>query len=151
MSKILIAVYELGLFSTGRNFPRGIIFALSFDVHSPPIGLQNYFALGGISHLERHFVLFKDQFAESGRQKTKENIIPHGKFRLVGNDPQAAKNVVSARKIPPGRKWPLRTRGYAFLSTVGDLCGGMLYDVIGWLQKIQNLSSHFEQVERNRQ
>ena len=32
-------------------------------------------------------VAFKDQLAESGRQKTKENIIPRGKFRLVENDP----------------------------------------------------------------
>ena len=28
----------------------------------------------------------KDQLAESGCQKTKENIIPRGKFRLVEND-----------------------------------------------------------------
>ena len=28
----------------------------------------------------------KDQLAESVRQKTKENIIPRGKFRLVEND-----------------------------------------------------------------
>ena len=46
-------------FSTWRNFPRG-----------------------------GHFLLFKDQLAESGRQKTKENI-PLGKFRLVENDPEA--------------------------------------------------------------
>ena len=30
---------------------------------------------------------FRDQLAESARQKIKENIIPRGKFRLVGNDP----------------------------------------------------------------
>ena len=38
-------------------------------------------------HAERHFLLFKDQLVESGRQKTKENIIPHGNFRLVENSP----------------------------------------------------------------
>ena len=41
------------------------------------------FPQGGIFRAERHFLLFKDQLAESGRQNTKENIIPHGKFRLV--------------------------------------------------------------------
>ena len=45
-------------FSTGLNFPRGAT-----------------------------FLFFKDQLAESGRQKTKENIIPRGKFRLVENGP----------------------------------------------------------------
>ena len=30
---------------------------------------------------------FKDQLAESGSKKTKENIILHGKFCLVENDP----------------------------------------------------------------
>ena len=40
----------------------------------------------GILHAERHFLLFKDQLAENGRQKTKENIILRGKFRLVEND-----------------------------------------------------------------
>ena len=48
---------------------------------------EGYFPLGGIFRAERHFLLFKDQLAESGRQKTKENIIPRGKFRLVENDP----------------------------------------------------------------
>ena len=33
------------------------------------------------------FFCLKDQLAESGRQKTKENIIPRGKFRPVENDP----------------------------------------------------------------
>ena len=28
--------------------------------------------------MERHFLLFKGQLAESGRQKTKENVIPRG-------------------------------------------------------------------------
>ena len=36
--------------------------------------------------MERHFLLFKDQLEESGRQKQKkENIIPRGKFRQVEN------------------------------------------------------------------
>ena len=48
---------------------------------------KGHFPLGGIFRVERHFLLFKDQLAESGRQKTKENIIPCGKFRLVENDP----------------------------------------------------------------
>ena len=46
-----------------------------------------HFPLGGIFRAERHFVLLKDQLAESGRQNTKENIIPRGKFRPVENDP----------------------------------------------------------------
>ena len=46
-----------------------------------------YFPQGGIFRAERHFLLFKDQLAESGRQKTKETIIPRGKFRLVENNP----------------------------------------------------------------
>ena len=44
-------------FSTGRNFPRGVT-----------------------------FLVFKYELAESGRQNTKENIIPRGKFCLVEND-----------------------------------------------------------------
>ena len=48
---------------------------------------SGHFPLGRIFRAERHFLLFKDQLAESGRQKTKENIIPRGKFCLVENDP----------------------------------------------------------------
>ena len=44
---------------------------------------QGNFPLGGIFGAERHFLLFKDQLAESGRQKTKENIIPRGNFLLI--------------------------------------------------------------------
>ena len=55
---------------------------------------EGYFPLGGIFRAERHFLLFKDQLAESGRQKTKENIIPRGKFRLVENDPKNKLNGV---------------------------------------------------------
>ena len=51
---------------------------------------KGYFPLGGIFRAERHFLLFKDQLAESGRQKTKENIISRGKFRLVENDPKVS-------------------------------------------------------------
>ena len=54
-----------------------------FELHTT----QGYFPLGGIFRAERHFLLFKDQLGESERQKTKENIIPRGKFRLVDNDP----------------------------------------------------------------
>ena len=50
---------------------------------------EGYFPLGGIFRAEQHFLLFKDQLAESGRQKTKENIIQRGKFRLVENSPKA--------------------------------------------------------------
>ena len=46
-----------------------------------------HFPLGGIFRAERHFLLFKDQLAESGRQKTEEILIPRGKFRLVENGP----------------------------------------------------------------
>ena len=48
---------------------------------------KDHFPLGGIFREERHFVLFEDQLAESGRQKTKENITPCGQFRLVENGP----------------------------------------------------------------
>ena len=47
--------------------------------------LEVHFPLGRIFRAERHFLLFKDQLAESGRQKTKENIIPRGKFHPVEN------------------------------------------------------------------
>ena len=50
---------------------------------------KGHFPLGGVFRAERHFVLFKDQLAESGSQKTKENIIPRGKFRQVENGPKA--------------------------------------------------------------
>ena len=49
---------------------------------------EGHFPLGGIFRAERQFLLFKDQLAESGRQKAKENIIPRGKFRLVENGPK---------------------------------------------------------------
>ena len=48
---------------------------------------EGHFPPGGIFRAERHFLLFKDQLEESVCQKTKENIIPRGKFRLVENDP----------------------------------------------------------------
>ena len=48
---------------------------------------EGRFPFCGIFRAERHFLLFKDQLVESGRQKTKENIIPREKFRLVENDP----------------------------------------------------------------
>ena len=48
---------------------------------------EGHFPLGGIFREERHFLLFKDQLVESERQKTKENIISHGKLRLVDNGP----------------------------------------------------------------
>ena len=41
---------------------------------------KGHFPLGGIFRAERHFLLFEDQLVESGRQKTKENIIPRGNF-----------------------------------------------------------------------
>ena len=46
---------------------------------------KGHFPPGGIFRAERYFLLFKDQLAESGSQKTKENIIPRGKFHLVEN------------------------------------------------------------------
>ena len=49
--------------------------------------LKGHFPLSGIFCAERHFLLFKDQLAESGRQKTKENITPRGKFLQVENGP----------------------------------------------------------------
>ena len=44
---------------------------------------KGYFPLGGIFHMERHFLLFKDKLEEGGLQKTEENIILRGKFHLV--------------------------------------------------------------------
>ena len=41
---------------------------------------KGHFPLGGIFRAERHFLLFDDQLAESGRQKTKKIS-----FRLVEN------------------------------------------------------------------
>ena len=46
---------------------------------------KGHFPLGGIFRAELHFLLFKDQLAESGSQKTKYH---------------------SARKIPPSGKQP---------------------------------------------
>ena len=48
----------------------------------------HYHILKAIFH-QRHFLLFKDELAEGEDQKTKENITPLGKFRPVGNDPNA--------------------------------------------------------------
>ena len=48
---------------------------------------KGHFSLGRIFYEERHFLLFNDQLAQSGRQTTKENIIPRGKFRLVEDSP----------------------------------------------------------------
>ena len=56
------------------------------EVRMQRLNLKDHFPLGGIFRAERHFLLFKDQLVESGRQKTKENIISRGKFRLVEND-----------------------------------------------------------------
>ena len=47
--------------------------------------LEVIFPLGGIFRAERHFLLFKDQLSENGRQKTKRKyhsgrkILPSGK------------------------------------------------------------------------
>ena len=57
--------------------------------------------------MERHFLLFKDQLAESGRQKTKENIIPRGKFRQVENDPKAAVKWTIPPKEAASLLWPI--------------------------------------------
>ena len=43
---------------------------------------KGHLPLGGIFRAEQHFLLFEDQLVESGRQKTKENIIPRGNFAL---------------------------------------------------------------------
>ena len=51
---------------------------------------KGHFPLDGIFRAEQHFLLFKDQLADSGCQKTKEHIIPRGKFRPVENDPKTA-------------------------------------------------------------
>ena len=49
---------------------------------------KGHFRPGGLFRAERHFLLFKDQLEVSRHQKTKQNIIPHGKFRLVENGPK---------------------------------------------------------------
>ena len=46
---------------------------------------KGHFPLDRIFRAEPHFLLFKDQLAESGRQKTKENVAPRGKLHLVEN------------------------------------------------------------------
>ena len=71
-----------------------------------------YFSLGGILREERHFLLFKDQLAESGRQKIKENIIPRGKFLLVENDP----NMTSLQPIWQAFQTYNDCTGYAVVS-----------------------------------
>ena len=43
----------------------------------------------------------KDQLVESGRQKTKENIIPHRKFRLAENDPKSFYKVLQSTSQNP--------------------------------------------------
>ena len=49
---------------------------------------KDHFPPGGIFLAERHFLLFKDQLAESGRQKAKENNILCGKFLLIEKGPK---------------------------------------------------------------
>ena len=44
---------------------------------------KGHFQPGGIFLAERHLLLFDDHLAVSGHQKTKENIILRGKFRLA--------------------------------------------------------------------
>ena len=46
---------------------------------------EGRFLLAGIFRAEWNFLLFKDQLAESGCQKTKEITAPRGKFRPVEN------------------------------------------------------------------
>ena len=46
---------------------------------------KGHFPLGGIFRTEGHFLLFKDQLGDSVCQKTKEIIVPRGKFLLVEN------------------------------------------------------------------
>ena len=65
----------------------------------PSVKALGSFSTGRIFLAERYFLLFKDQLAESGRQKAKENIIPRGKFRLVENDPNASSTARSRRLI----------------------------------------------------
>ena len=58
---------------------------MNFNTATHFVPSEGHFPLGGIFSAERHFLLSKDQLAGNGRQKTKENIIPRGKFRLVLN------------------------------------------------------------------
>ena len=44
----------------------------------PHYHCQGRFPLGGIFRAKRHFLLFEDQLAESGCQKTKENYVLPG-------------------------------------------------------------------------
>ena len=77
----------------GDKSHRVIIAVLSCKTLGTVLG---YFPLGGIFRAERHFLLFKDQLAESGHQKTKENTIPRGKFRPVET---------TLRKMLTPRRW----------------------------------------------
>ena len=59
----------------------------TIEIQKRPGLLLGSFPQSRIFRKEQHFLLFKDQLAESEREKTNENIIPKGKFRPVENDP----------------------------------------------------------------
>ena len=75
--------FEQYVCSSKSNFALAFVVVFVLAYNYP----EGYFPLGGIFRPERHFLLFKYQFTESGRQKTKENVIPRAKFSLVENDP----------------------------------------------------------------
>ena len=73
-----------------QNIARDNFNQQSFNVLQEKLNSANVrnnkanFPLGGIFRAERHFLLFKDQLADDGRQKTKENIIPRLKIPPSG-------------------------------------------------------------------
>ena len=92
----MIIIFNARWKSLTQKFQRGIPLTLSIE----NVDKEFWKWEGEISRwgILRPF-LFKDQSAESGRRKTKENIIPRGKFRLVENSPNRWKskrnNIVS--------------------------------------------------------
>ena len=58
------------------------IFLMS-RIQSSDSNRKGSFPQGGIFRTDRTILFFKDPLADSGPQKTKEIIVPRGKFRIV--------------------------------------------------------------------
>ena len=61
--------------------------------------IKGRFPLGGIFRAEGNFLFFKDQPAESRRQKTNEIIISLGKSRLEENGPYDAQGSIIVHSL----------------------------------------------------
>ena len=97
---------------------------------------EGHFPLGGIFRAERHFLLFKDQLAESGRQKTKENIIPPGKFCLVENGPKSIMTIfpsgkcvsVTSEVFQPPKEKPIKSSLLILTNAKDNQVVDLIYD-----------------------